>query len=98
MKKTLKIFAITLAICIALAVSAFAANFEHCADALFDLGLFRGTNNGYELDREAMRSEAATMLVRLLGAEKEAMKLKYTAPFTDVNICPPLKFRRALPS
>ena len=84
MKKGIKIFAIALAICTALAVSAFAANFEHCADALFDLGLFRGTNNGYELDREPMRSEAAAMLVRLLGAEEEAMKLSYTAPFSDV--------------
>ena len=85
MKKGMKIFAIALAICTALAVSAFAANFEHCADALYELELFRGTNNGYELDREAMRSEAATMLVRLLGAEDEAMKLTYTAPFTDVD-------------
>ncbi|MBQ5777751.1 MAG: S-layer homology domain-containing protein [Oscillospiraceae bacterium] len=76
--------AITLVLCIALAVSAFAANFEHCADALFDLGLFRGTNNGYELDREPMRSEAAAMLVRLLGAEEEALALPYTAPFGDV--------------
>jgi len=84
MKKTLKIFAITLAICIALAASAFAANFEHCADALFDLGLFRGTQNGYEIDREPTRAEAATMLVRLLGAEEEALVLSYTAPFTDV--------------
>lgn len=85
MKKGIKIFAIALALCSALAVSAFAANFEHCADALFELDLFRGTNNGYELDREAMRSEAATMLVRLLGAEEEAMELTYTAPFTDVD-------------
>ena len=84
MKKGIKILAITLVLCIALAVSVFAANFEHCADALFDLGLFRGTNNGYELDREPMRSEAAAMLVRLLGAEEEAMALPYTAPFGDV--------------
>ncbi len=85
MKKGMKLFSIALALCIALSLSAFAANFEHCADAMYELDLFRGTNNGYELDREAMRSEAATMLVRLLGAEKEAMKLKYTAPFKDVD-------------
>lgn len=84
MKKGIKIIAIAIALCIALAVSAFAANFEHCADALFELGLFRGTNNGYELEREPMRSEAAAMLVRLLGAEEEAMALTYTAPFGDV--------------
>ena len=85
MKKGIKIFAVCAVLCIALSLSAFAANFEHCADALKELDLFRGTNNGYELDREAMRSEAATMLVRLLGAEGEAMKLSYTAPFTDVD-------------
>lgn len=85
MRKGIKIFAIVLALCSALAISAFAANFEHCADAMFELDLFRGTNNGYELDREAMRSEAATMLVRLLGAEEEAMELSYTAPYTDVD-------------
>ncbi len=84
MKKTLKILAIVTAVAAVLSVCAFAANFEHCADALFDLGLFRGTNNGYELDREPMRSEAAAMLVRLLGAEEEAMALPYTAPFGDV--------------
>ena len=84
MKKGIKILAITLVLCTALAVSAFAANFEHCADALFELGLFRGTNNGYELDREPTRAEAAAMLVRLLGAEEEAMALAYTAPFGDV--------------
>ena len=84
MKKGIKITIITIALCIALAASAFAANFEHCADALFELGLFRGTNNGYELEREPMRSEAAAMLVRLLGAEEEAMNLPYTAPFADV--------------
>ncbi len=84
MKKTLKILAIVTAVAAVLSVCAFAAHFEHCADALFDLGLFRGTNNGYELDREPMRSEAAAMLVRLLGAEEEAMALPYTAPFGDV--------------
>ncbi|MBQ6697457.1 MAG: S-layer homology domain-containing protein [Oscillospiraceae bacterium] len=84
MKKTLKILAIVTALAAVLSVCAFAANFEHCGDALNELGLFKGTQNGYELDREPTRAEAATMLVRLLGAEEEALVLPYTAPFGDV--------------
>lgn len=84
MKRTLKITAIVAALCAVLAVSAYAASFEHCADAMNGLGLFKGTQNGYELDRAPTRAEAATMLVRLLGAEEEALALTYTAPYTDV--------------
>lgn len=84
MKKFLKLTVIAAVITASLAVLAFAADFTHCADALSELGLFKGTQNGYELDRAPNRAEAATMLVRLLGAEEEAMKLTYTAPFNDV--------------
>jgi len=85
MKKAIKILALATAMCAILAISAVAADFEHCADAMNGLGLFRGTQNGYELDREPTRAEAATMLVRLLGAEEEALALTYTAPYTDVE-------------
>lgn len=68
-----------------LTVSAFAADFTPCADRLKDMGLFLGTNNGYELDRTPTRAEAAVMLVRLLGREKVAQSLSYTAPFTDLQ-------------
>lgn len=55
-----------------LSSAAGAANFETAADTLNKLGLFNGTESGYELDRAADRAEAATMLVRLLGKEAEA--------------------------
>ena len=84
MKKTVRIIMVSAVLIAMLAVSAFAANFEHCADALNEIGLFRGTQNGYELDRAPTRAEAATMLVRLLGAEEDALSLAYTAPYTDV--------------
>ncbi len=84
MKKTVRIILISAVLAAMLAVSAFAANFEHCADSLNEIGLFRGTQNGYELDRAPTRAEAATMLVRLLGAEEDALELAYTAPYTDV--------------
>ena len=67
-----------------LAMSAGAANYDTCADRLSELGLFRGTETGYELDRAPTRAEAGVMLVRLLGAEEEAQALTYTAPFTDL--------------
>lgn len=61
-----------------------AANFTHCADALKNMGLFIGTQNGYELDRTPTRAEAAIMLVRLLGEEDAAKADTYDTPFTDV--------------
>lgn len=74
----------TAAVCM-LAVPTLAADFTHCADYLNGLGLFQGTTSGYNLDRAPTRMEAGVMLVRLLGAEEEALANKdYTAPFTDV--------------
>lgn len=85
MKKAMKtVLACALTVS-ALVVSSAAANFDHCADTLSDLGLFQGSAQGYELDRAPTRAEAATMLVRLLGKEDEAKKLTYTAPFTDLK-------------
>ncbi len=54
------------------------------ADTLCELGLFKGTESGYELDRTANRAEAVVMLVRLLGKESDALNGDYTHPFTDV--------------
>ncbi len=68
-----------------LTVSAAAADYTACADHLKDLGLFEGTAQGYELDRAPTRGEAAAMLVRLLGAEQNALTLEYSAPFTDLQ-------------
>ena len=68
-----------------LAMTAGAASYDNCADRLSVLGLFQGTGNGYQLDRAPTRAEAATMLVRLLGAEAEAEELDYSAPFTDLD-------------
>lgn len=61
-----------------------AADYTNEADMLNSVGLFNGTNNGYELNRVPTRVESAAMLVRLLGAEKEANEMKYEHPFTDV--------------
>ncbi len=85
MKKWLRLACTGAVLAGALTVSAFAADYTACASHLEDLGLFRGTEQGYELDRAPTRAEAAVMLVRLLGAEGEAQQLEYSAPFTDLE-------------
>ena len=85
MKKWIRTACIGAAAAAMLTASAFAADYTNCADALHDMGLFQGTAQGYELDREPTRAEAAAMLVRLLGKEAEAKELTYTAPFTDLQ-------------
>lgn len=72
-----------------LCVTASASDFDAVAEDLSAIGMFRGTANGFELDRAPTRSEAAIMLVRLYGAEETA-KTAYGAgeishPFTDVS-------------
>lgn len=54
------------------------------AEMLKVLGLFRGTENGFELDRVLRRDEAAAMLVRFLGAEDKVLAGNWKHPFTDV--------------
>lgn len=74
-----------LALVLAMPMGAGAANetVEH-AYALNDLGLFQGTDSGFELDKRPTRVEGMTMFVRLLGGEKEAKENNYAHPFTDV--------------
>lgn len=68
---------------------------EEKADALYELGLFRGTGTKedgtpeYNLDGTATRSQGATMLIRLLGKESKA-QAQYAAgavssPFKDLE-------------
>lgn len=89
MKKVMKSMVLGSLAAAMLASGAAAANFTSSADVLKDLGLFQGTEAGYDLDRAPDRAEAATMMVRLLGKEAEA-KSYYEAnadkfPFTDLD-------------
>ncbi len=54
------------------------------AELLNSLGLFKGTDQGYELERVPNRTEASVMLVRLLGKEAEALAGTTKHPFVDV--------------
>ena len=89
MKRIFTVLAATLLLTAAMAVSASASDYDAVAEDLSAIGVFRGTSDGFELDRAPTRSEAAIMLVRLYGAEDEA-KTAYeagdiTMPFTDVG-------------
>ena len=89
MKKVMKSMVVGSFAAAMLASGASAADFTSSADVLKELGLFNGSEAGYELDRAPDRAEAATMLVRLLGKETEA-KSYYEAnaakfPFTDME-------------
>lgn len=57
---------------------------EDQAEMLKGLGLFVGTNNGFELHRHLTRAEAATLIVRFMGEEKNALSEKNKHPFKDV--------------
>ena len=60
------------------------------AEALYELGLFRGTGTNadgtpiFDLDKTPTRNQAVIMLVRLLGKEEEALAGNWKLPFTDV--------------
>ncbi len=88
MKKFWKLLMITAVLACVLAIPAFASDYDSAAQELKNLGLFQGTNAGFDLDRTPTRTEAAVMLVRLLGAETQAKTQfaegKITHPFTDV--------------
>ena len=87
MRKILSLM-IAVILVFALAVAATASDYEGLADDLAAIGMFTGTDNGYDLDREPTRAEVAVMLVRMLGAEQQA-KGGYadgslSHPFADV--------------
>lgn len=84
-----KWISLILAVCLLasmLALPALAATKEeqNAADALNHLGLFLGTTKGYELDASLTRAQSAMLLVRMLGALKQAETGDYSHPFDDV--------------
>lgn len=88
MKKTKLIMllcAMLLLASLALQAPAYAAeDYNQFADDLNAIGLFKGTDKGYELDVKPTRVTGAVMLVRLLGKEEQALGGSYVHPFKDV--------------
>lgn len=63
-------------------------DFNELADALRDLGLFRGSTtafgSGYELEMPPTRIQGLIMFLRLIGEEEAALAYTGPAPFSDV--------------
>ncbi|HNY00225.1 MAG TPA: trypsin-like peptidase domain-containing protein [Oscillospiraceae bacterium] len=87
MKRKILSILLAAALTAALTVPAFAWSGDEmaAADELYSLGLFKGTGEGYALDRAATRQEAAVMLVKLLGRQNAALTGHYSHPFSDVD-------------
>lgn len=82
---------LSIALCLVLAVGALivpsrgeSADTAEKATAMKELGIFKGTNKGLELDRQPTRAEGLVMFIRMLGAEQDALSRTYYHPFTDV--------------
>lgn len=97
MKKFKKVMTITFALVLLLSVwpmnlsaATEKEDAQIAAQELYNLGLFQGVgtdsygNPIFDLDRVPTRSEAVTMLIRLLGKVEEANSVPYIAPFDDV--------------
>jgi len=71
------------------ALTASAGAAADAAETLHSIGLFQGVgddaqgNPNFELGRAATRAEGVVMLIRLLGAEEEALSGNYPNPFVD---------------
>ena len=63
----------------------YSAKYEEEAELLSELGIFRGSDLGFELERVPTRQEALIMLIRLLGEEEEALAYTGKSPFTDLT-------------
>ena len=85
---TLLVSAFCLGVCAAEEASPATLPDETAALALSTIGVFRGTDTGFELDRAPTRLEASVMLVRLRGLEDDAAQRLEDGliqhPFTDV--------------
>ena len=61
--------------------------FEVYATKLSSIGVFKGTGEGFDLDKQPTRLQGLTMLIRLIGAEQEALALKdEPTKFKDVPL------------
>ncbi|MEN6314151.1 MAG: S-layer homology domain-containing protein [Clostridiaceae bacterium] len=78
-----------LALGLTMFIPAYAANSAEAeikAEALKQLGLFKGVSDtDFDLKRTPTRTEALVMLIRVLGRESEALNGTFTHPFTDVQ-------------
>lgn len=68
----------------AYAMEGYTPVYSDIAKSLEEMGLFNGTDRGFELERAPTRQEALIMLIRLLGDEKAALDCGDGTPFADL--------------
>lgn len=69
MKKTISmLLAFVMTVSVGVSVSSQASEYSK-ADILNKVGLFKGTDNGFELEKPVTRAEAVTMVLRMVGEE-----------------------------
>lgn len=61
-------------------------DYSDYASKLQVINVFKGTNEGFELDRAPSRLEGLIMFIRLLGKEDEALNGTFIHPFDDVPL------------
>lgn len=83
MRKTINVF-LVLILLFGFVGYANGEDFERIADDLNHLGLFKGTDKGYELDKALTRAEGITLISRLLESEESIKGSNYWHPFKDV--------------
>ena len=74
---------ILLIIVMLIPLNCMAAQYTDEADILFDIGLFKGTEKGYELDKTLTRAEAAVMIARFYGAESMGINGYFSENYFD---------------
>ncbi len=86
MRFTKKVITILLCMaCLFTAMPVFGAEISPYAKALNVLGMLRGTEKGYELDRVPTRAEILVMIIRMLGKEQDALLQSFPHPFCDTQ-------------
>jgi len=87
LKKVVSVI-LLLSIILGITAAAYATDtvyYSSYAEKLSEIGVFKGTGTGFELEREPTRLEGLIMLIRLLGKEAEADKLAgEKSVFSDV--------------
>ncbi len=63
---------------------AYASETDGYARTLYNLGIIRGTDKGFESEKPLTRAESAAIMTRLLGKEKSISKTEYKEKFVDV--------------
>ncbi len=68
--------------------SDYKVKYHEFAEKLSSIGVFRGTDKGFELDRQPTRLEGLVMLLRLIGKEDEVLEMAdgEASQFSDVPV------------